>query len=299
MGLPPAKGRDMLLVYVLNGLYFGAFLFLTSLGLNIILGVMGILNLAHGSLFAVGAFMAAWAIGITVSAGPTVGLLVALLCAMTVTAIVGLALETTLIRPIIRRPLEYQLLITFGALLVIEDLIKLVWGGEARYASGPFDYLGRAFLLGLEYPGYFLLVMGITCLAGALVWLLMIRTRVGVMLRAVAMDRDMALAMGIPMRRLTTVAFIMGASMAGLAGALMVPTTPALLGIGMEPLIMAFIVVVIGGLGSLKGAVIGSIIVGQARSFGVGFLPELEMPVLFLIAVLILMARPQGLFGRA
>lgn len=285
-------------MYVLNGLYFSAFLFLTSLGLNIILGVMGILNLAHGSLFALGAFTAAWVIGVCTHAGPTAGMIGGFLAAMLLAGAVGFLLENTIIRPMYRRPLEYQLLITFGALLLIEDLIKLTWGGEAYYASAPFDMMGRVSILGIEYPGYFIFVMGVTAAAGLCIFLFMARTRVGIMLRAIAMDRDMAEAMGIPLRKLTTVAFILGASLAGLAGGLMVPTSPALLGIGMEPLIMAFIVVVIGGLGSLKGAVLGSLIVGQTRSFGVGFFPELEMPVLFLIAVLILVARPQGLFGK-
>ncbi|MGQ9859274.1 MAG: branched-chain amino acid ABC transporter permease [Thermodesulfobacteriota bacterium] len=286
------------MVYVLNGLYFSAFLFLTSLGLNIILGVMGVLNLAHGSLFAVGAFMAAWVIGISVHTGVTASMALGMVAAMLLAATVGFVLENTIIRPMYRRPLEYQLLITFGALLVIEDLIKLVWGGEAYYASGPFDMMGRLRIMGAEYPAYFVFVMGVTVLAGIFLWAFMARTRMGIMLRAIAMDRDMAEAMGISLRRLSTMAFMLGASLAGLAGALMVPTSPALLGIGMEPLIMAFIVVVIGGLGSLRGAVVGSLIVGQTRSFGVGFFPELEMPVLFLIAVLILVARPQGLFGR-
>lgn len=286
------------MVYVLNGLYFSAFLFLTSLGLNIILGVMGVLNLAHGSLFAVGAFMAAWVIGISVHTGVTASMALGMVAAMLLAATVGFVLENTIIRPMYRRPLEYQLLITFGALLVIEDLIKLVWGGEAYYASGPFDMMGRLRIMGAEYPAYFVFVMGVTVLAGIFLWAFMARTRMGIMLRAIAMDRDMAEAMGISLRRLSTTAFMLGASLAGLAGALMVPTSPALLGIGMEPLIMAFIVVVIGGLGSLRGAVVGSLIVGQTRSFGVGFFPELEMPVLFLIAVLILVARPQGLFGR-
>jgi len=287
-----------MVLYILNGLYFGAFLFLTSLGLTIILGVMGILNLAHGSLFALGAFMAAWTIGLMATGPPSTALIVGIICSMALTAAVGFLLERSLIKPIIRRPLEYQLLITFGALLLMEDLIKLVWGGEARYASAPFDSMGRTSLLGLEYPWYFVFVMALTALAGMAVWFVMARTRAGIMLRAIAMDRDMAEAMGIPIKRLSSLAFMLGASMAGLAGALMVPTSPALLGIGMEPLIMAFIVVVIGGMGSLKGAVVGSLLVGQARSFGVGFLPELEMPILFLIAVLILIGRPQGMFGK-
>lgn len=285
-------------IYILNGLYFGSFLFLTSLGLSIILGVMGILNLAHGSLFAIGAFVAAWIIGGFGDTAPMTVFVIGLLVAIGVAGVVGLALETSIIRPMYERALEYQLLITFGALLLIEDLIKMVWGGTAYYASKPFTAIGNISAGGLYYPSYFLLVILISVAAGIGVWLILSKTRVGIMLRAISMDREMAKAMGIRLGRLNTLAFGMGAALAGLAGALIVPTTPALLGIGMDPLIMAFIVVVIGGLGSLKGTVIGSFIVGETRSLGIVFFPEIELPLLFLIAVIILVFKPEGLFGK-
>ena len=138
----------------------------------------------------------------------------------------------------------------------------------------------------------------ISLLAGAGVWFIMSKTRLGIMLRAISMDREMAQAMGIRIGRLNTLAFGIGAALAGLAGALLVPTTPALLGIGMDPLILAFIVVVLGGLGSLKGALIGALIVGETRSIGIVFFPEIELPLLFLIAVIILVYKPEGLFGE-
>ncbi len=286
------------LIYTLNGFYFAAFLFLTSLGLSIILGVMGILNLAHGALYAIGGFVAAYVIGLM--GGDPIVLIIAVsaLCAMIVAGLAGMVEETTLIKPMYRRPLEYQLLITFGALLVIEDLIKLIFGGESRYASAPFDAMGSVKIAGSTYPIYFLFVMAVALAAGLSIFWLMSRTRVGIMLRAIEMDRDMAQAMGIPMRKLSVLAFVLGAALAGLSGALVVPTTPAVLGMGMEPLIMAFIVVVIGGLGSLKGAFLGSLIVGQTRSFGIVYFPEMEMPLLFLIAVIILVVKPEGLFGQ-
>lgn len=289
----------MWIIYILNGLYFAGFLFLTSLGLNLILGVMGILNLAHGSMFAIGAFMAAWMIGALANKVPIIALVVAILGAIAISGIVGLVIESSLIRPMYKRALEYQLLITFGALLLFEDLMKMVWGGEAYYASSPFDLMGNLRIWGNEYPIYFLFVMLMSLLAGLFIWLVMTKTKAGIMLRAIAMDREMAEAMGIQIKRLGTLAFGLGTALAGLAGALIVPTTPALLGIGMEPLIIAFIVVVVGGLGSLKGALLGSLIVGQARSFGIVLLPELEMPMLFLIAVIILVIKPEGLFGRS
>ncbi|NQU13531.1 MAG: branched-chain amino acid ABC transporter permease [Desulfobacteraceae bacterium] len=285
-------------IYILNGLYFASFLFLTSLGLSIILGVMGILNLAHGSLFAVGAFMAAWLVGAVGEKTPMTMFFVGLFVALGVVGVIGLILETSIIRPMYRRALEYQLLITFGALLLIEDLIKMVWGGSAYYASQPFTIMGNLAIGNNQYPVYFLFVILVSIAGGIGIWLIMSKTRLGIMLRSISMDREMATAMGIRIGRLNTLAFGMGAALAGLAGALIVPTTPALLGIGMDPLILAFIVVVVGGLGSLKGALVGSLIVGETRSIGIVFFPEIELPLLFLIAVIILVFKPQGLFGR-
>lgn len=287
------------LIYALNGLYFAAFLFLTSLGLNIILGVMGILNLAHGSLYAIGGFVAAFLIGFLAGHSITLTIVAAFLAAMAAAALVGFVLETTLIKHMYDRALEYQLLITFGILMVIEDGIKLIFGGESIYASAPMDAMGAVSIMGHTYPIYYLFVMLVAVLAGVGIWWLMVKTRLGIMLRAIEMDRYMAQAMGIPMRKLSIFSFALGAGLAGLAGAMVVPTTPAVLGMGMDPLIMAFIVVVVGGLGSLKGALLGSLIVGLTRSFTIAYYAELEMPLLFLIAVTILVARPQGLFGQS
>jgi branched-chain amino acid transport system permease protein len=285
------------IIYLLNGLYFASFLFLTSLGLSIILGVMGILNLAHGSLFAIGAFVAAWIVGSFGDKSPITVFFIGLLAALGISGLMGLILETSLIRPMYRRALEYQLLITFGALLLIEDLIKMIWGGTAYYASKPFTVMGSLEVGDNLYPFYFLFAILMSLLAGAVIWFIMSRTRLGIMLRAISMDREMAKAMGIRIGRLNTLAFGLGAALAGLAGALIVPTTPALLGIGMDPLILAFIVVVLGGLGSLKGALMGALIVGETRSIGIVFFPEIELPLLFLIAVIILVVKPEGLFG--
>ncbi|MBN2032516.1 MAG: branched-chain amino acid ABC transporter permease [Deltaproteobacteria bacterium] len=285
-------------IYILNGLYFAAFIFLISLGLNIILGVMGLLNLAHGSLYAIGAFMAAWTITRLAEGASIFILLPALLTGTALAALFGLFMEYFLIRPMYKRALEYQLLITFGALMLFEDVIKMIWGGEAIYASTPFVLLGRVNILGNPYPAYFLLVMLLALVVGVLIWLFMAKTRIGVMLRAISLDREMATAMGLKINRLGTFSFVLGAALAGFSGALVVPTTPALLGFGMEPLILAFIVVVMGGLGSLKGALIGSLVVGQTRSLGIAFFPEIELAVMFLIAAAILVAKPEGLFGR-
>jgi branched-chain amino acid transport system permease protein len=207
-------------------------------------------------------------------------------------------MEVAIIRPMYSRTLEYQLLITFGTMLAVEGLIQVIWGGQAYYASAPFVSMGSVSLLGSTYPFYFIFVMLFSGVAGICVWLLLSKTRLGIMLRAISTDREMARAMGIRIRWLNTLAFALGAGLAGLAGGLVVATTPATLGIGMDPLIRAFIVVVIGGLGSLRGALLGSLIVGETRSFGVAYFPEIELPLLFLVAVIILVVKPEGLFGN-
>jgi branched-chain amino acid transport system permease protein len=212
--------------------------------------------------------------------------------------IVGWVMERTLIRAMYSRTLEYQLLLTFGVLLLLEDVIKMVWGGQAYYASAPFDRMGSIPILGHVYPVYFLLVMALTLVSGLLVWLFMGKTRLGIMMRAISLDREMATGLGLPVARISNFAFVLGSALAGLAGALVVPTTPALLGIGMEPLILAFIVVVVGGMGSLSGALVGALLVGFTRSFGIALFPEIELPLLFLIAGIILVIKPEGLMGR-
>ena len=199
-------------IYILNGLYFASFLFLTSLGLSIILGVMGILNLAHGSLFAIGAFVAAWIVGAFGAKAPMTLFIVGLFAALGISGVVGLALETSLIRPMYQRALEYQLLITFGALLLIEDLIKMVWGGTAYYASKPFTVMGNLSIGDNQYPLYFLFAILTSMAAGLCIWIIMSKTRIGIMLRSISMDRDMAKAMGIRIGRLNTLAFGMGAA---------------------------------------------------------------------------------------
>lgn len=288
----------MWVVYTLNSLYFASLLFLISLGLNIILGVMGILNLAHGGLYAVGAYTAAWLIIGLGAKLPALLIIAGLAGGLLVAGLVGWVIEKTLIRAMYSRALEYQLLLTFGVLLLLEDVIKMIWGGQAYYASAPFDGLGGVSILGHLYPLYFLLVMAVTLITGIGVWLFMTRSRMGIMMRAISLDREMATGLGLPVTRISNFAFVLGSALAGLAGALMVPTTPALLGIGMEPLILSFIVVVVGGLGSLSGAVVGALLVGFTRSFGIALFPEIELPLLFLIAGIILVIKPEGLMGR-
>ena len=284
-------------VILLNGIYWASVLFLMSLGLNIILGVGGILNLTHGELFAFGAYMAAWSILALVNLVPPPLIFLSIVAGLAMAAFVGLIVEVLFIRPMYKRTLEYQLLMTFGLLLVFEDVIKLIWGGEAYYASQPMVLLGHTYVAGYLYPVYFLFVIAASLVAGGVVWHVMFKTKTGVMLRAVAMDKEMSSAIGLSVKKLSTIAFVFGAALAGFGGALMAPVIPVLLGIGLEPLLLAFMVIVIGGLGSLKGALVGSLVIGIVRSIGVAIIPEIELAVTFLIAAIILAVRPEGLFG--
>lgn len=285
------------IVILLNALYWAAVLFLISLGLNIILGVGGILNLTHGQLTAFGAYAAAWGILSWGLHAPSFVPFLILLFGVVIAALVGLLTEVLFIRPMYKRRLEYQLLLTYGLLLAYEDVIKVVWGGEVYYASRPLDILGDINIMGQTYPKYFLFVMLVSALAGLGVWYALFKTKHGICLRAVAMDKEMASALGLNTRRYSTLAFVLGAALAGLAGGLVAPSVAVTLGFGLEPLLLAFLVVVIGGLGSLKGALIGSVIIGLLRSIGTATFPEIELAITYLVAVVVLAVRPQGLMG--
>jgi len=284
----------------LNSLFYASVLFLIAAGLSLIFGVMRIVNLAHGSLYAVGAYMTAWLVGRAVSSGVPVGwLFIFLPIGAATVALAGLVIEPYLLRPFYRRAEEYQLLVTFGLLLILEDLMRLIWGGLPLSADALMDALPSIPLLGLVYPAYNLVVIAIGIAAAIALWLVIYRTKFGVMLRATSQDRRMASALGLNVGRVYVLAFAVGCFMAGLGGAIVVPSQAAVLGMGVEALILAFVVVVIGGLGSLKGALVGALIVSFVRTIGIQFFPEIELAALYLIAALVLLVRPRGVFGSA
>ena len=214
-------------------------------------------------------------------------------------ALIGAVIEPLLLRPFYRRAEEYQLLVTFGLLLILQDTILLVWGGAPRSAETIQDAIPIVRVGGLIYPGYNLVVIGIGVVAAIALWAVIYRTKFGVMLRATSQDRRMASALGINVGLVYVSAFAIGCFMAGLGGAIIVPIQTAVLDMGVEALILAFVVVVIGGLGSLKGALVGALIVSFVRTAGIQFFPEVELAVLYLIAALVLLVRPTGLFGSA
>lgn len=291
---------SILIIQILNSLFYASVLFLIAAGLSLIFGVMRIVNMAHGSLYAIGAFVTAWLVGRAVAAGVPVALAFLLIpVGAGAVALIGAVIEPLLLRPFYRRAEEYQLLVTFGLLLILEDLMRFFWGGLPLTADPIMDAVPSLRIGGLIYPGYYLVVIAIGAVAAVALWLGIYRTKFGVLLRATSQDRRMASALGLNVGLVYVAAFAIGCFMAGLGGAIIVPSQAAVLGMGVDALILAFVVVVIGGLGSLQGALVGALIVSFVRTAGIQFFPEIELAVLYLIAALVLLIKPTGLFGTA
>jgi len=289
---------DILVVHLFNALLYASVLFLIAGGLSLIYGVMRIVNLAHGNLFAVGAFLTASAVGQWFAGSDSVFLYLLLPIGALGAAAIGAVLEPTLLRPFYRRPEEYQLLVTFGLMMILEDLIRFIWGPYPISATVLFSKMGSAKIGDFVYPRYNLLVVAVGGLAALFLWAFIYRTKFGVVLRATSQDMRRAAALGVNVNLVYVQAFTIGCFMAGLAGAIIVPSQSAVLGMGVDALILSFIVVVIGGLGSLEGALVGALIVGTVREIGISFFPEIELAVLYLIAAIVLLVRPVGLFGK-
>jgi branched-chain amino acid transport system permease protein len=289
----------ILIVQLLNSLLYASMLFLLSAGLNLIYGVMRIVNLAHGTIYALGAYVAAWAVGAMAGRVPVVGLYALLPFGAIAAAALGLVLEPLLLRPLYKRTEEYILLATFGLLMVLEDGIRFIWGGTPLSATIIWESMGSLDIMGLKYPTYNLVVFLVGLLAALALWLLVYRTRFGLLLRATSQNMRMAQALGLNVNRVYVQAFAIGCFMAGLGGAIIVPSQAAVLGMGVDALVLAFVVVVIGGLGSLEGAFVGALLVGFVRTLGITFFPEIELAVLYLLAAAVLLIRPTGLFGKA
>jgi branched-chain amino acid transport system permease protein len=289
---------DVLVIHVINALLYASVLSLIAGGLSLIYGVMRIVNLAHGNLYAFGAFVTAWAIGSVAGGGPMALLLVLLPAGALAAAGLGAVLEPTLLRPFYKRAEEYQLLVTFGLLMILEDLLRFLWGPYPLSAGELFERFGSVTIGDSLYPTYNFLVIGVGVAAAIALRTFLYKSRFGVVLRATSQNMRMASALGVDVNRVYVLAFTLGCFMAGLGGAVIVPGQSAVLGMGVDALVLAFIVVVIGGLGSLEGALAGALVVGVVREAGIVWFPEIELAVLYLAAVIVLLIRPAGLFGR-
>jgi branched-chain amino acid transport system permease protein len=292
---------------LLNGLQFGLMLFLLAAGLTLVFGVMDMINLAHGSLYMVGAFVAAWLVALTGS------FVWGVLGAIALTALFGMLLETALLRTLYARDHLSQVLATFALILILNDGVKMVFGTDLPL-SAPDALAGPVVLLpGLSYPAYRLLILAVGLVVAIAMYVGVAKTRLGALVRAGASNRVMTEAMGIDVKRLFTAVFGIGAGLCALAGALLGPLLAVQVGMGENILILAFVVIVIGGIGSIRGALIGSILVGCVDTLGRTllqhvlreFLPpqwaSAAGPAIASIAVYVFMAvvlavKPQGLF---
>lgn len=279
---------------LLNSLDLGMLLFIIAGGLSIIFGVLGILNFAHGALYMLGAY-------ISYAVGNNLGLpfWVALIVAPLVVAACAVFIERFILRWVYGRHVTFQLLLTFALLLVLDDVVKVIWGTGYHVVDPPSLLRGTVTILGARYPIYNLMVIVTGPLFALGLWLLFSRTRLGKQVRAAALDRETAAALGINVRRLFTFVFAFGAWMAAVGGVLVAPMRTLGPAMGDGIIIESFIVVVIGGLGSFPGAMLGALIMGTMHGFGNRFLPGTEMFLPYLAMVAVLLWKPQGLLGRA
>lgn len=282
---------DSFVAYVLNGLVQAACLFLLASGLTLIFGVLRILNFAHAALFMLAAYLA---VQVTASFG---SIWAALLLVPPAMALVGAALERTLLRRVYDLPVPYQLLLTFGVILVIKDVIKLLWGTASKTLAEPPVLRGSAAVLGRDYPLYNLVYIAVIALIAAGLWILLHRTRVGKLVQAAAADREMAGAMGINVPGVYTGVCALGTALAGLLGVFHGPMMNIHLDVDHQYIVEAFAVVVIGGLGSVPGALVGSFLVGMLDSFGILLIPRFQMAFIYMVMAAVLIVRPQGLLG--
>lgn len=279
----------------LAGISNGMLLFLISAGLSLIFGVSRILNFAHGVLFMLGAYLTASLTGVV---SGTTGFLGALVLAAGGLFAIGALIETTLLRRIYRAAHEFQLLLTFALVFVIGDLVKLVWGREDHTVAMPPVLAGSTRAFGVTFPTYRMFLIGSGVVVAIALWLFLHRTRWGIFVRAATMDRQILGALGVNTRTVFTVVFSLGAALAGLAGALAAPIVAVGPGLQVQVLIEAFVVVVIGGMGSVVGALVASLLVGIVNAFGVLAFPALAVVVTFALMAIVLIARPWGLFGH-
>ena len=298
----------LLLEQVLNGLQFGAMLFMLASGLTLIFGIMGVVNLTHGSFYMVGAYCAAFALGKTGSFAAAV------LAALLGAGGYGLLVEATVIRRLYQRDHLYQVLATFGLILFTNEAVSLIFGRRPPLVDTPAILAGAVPLApGFEYPVMRLAFIGIGALVALGLWYLVNRTRVGMLVRAGADDREMVDALGIDIRRLYALGFGLGALLCGLAGVMAAPLLAVEIGMGERVLITTFVVIVIGGVGSVRGAMAGALLVGMVDSLGRAYLPdfldrlltpEVATPLaaglasasIYLLMAAVLIVRPQGLF---
>jgi branched-subunit amino acid ABC-type transport system permease component len=279
------------------GLANGMLLFVVAAGLSLIFGVTRIINFAHGAIFMLGAYIA-FTIVSTLGQSLT-SFLLALIGSTVATFLFGIAFEMLFLRRIYRSQQTFQLLLTFGLVLVLGDAVRLIWGREENSVSVPAQLAGIVHPFGVAFPVYRIALIGVGVAICIGLWGLLHLTRWGMLVRAATVDREMLQSLGVRVRQIFTLVFGLGSGLAGFAGGLAAPIMSIGPGLHAQVLIDAFVVVVIGGMGSLPGALVGALLVGQANAFGTLAFPSLAIVVPFLVMTILLVVRPWGLMGRA
>ncbi len=290
----------LILLAVLDGIAYAALVFLVAAGLTLIFGVMRILNVAHGGFYAIGAYAAASLVLAVrdLELSPWLGFPMLLVAAGGVGATLGILIERFLLRRIYGKDEALQLLVTFAVFMILEDVQRLAWGVQPYAAADPVRLLGTIDVMGIPYNTYQILLLpavALLVLCG-LRWFLR-GTLSGRLITAVTEDRETAMAMGINAPKVFTLTFVIGAVLAALGGALAAPTTAIQPGLGADMIVLSFAVVATAGLGQVEGAALTALLIGLGRSFAVYLVPELDVLIPYLIMVLVLLVRPQGLFA--
>ncbi len=287
---------SQLLAQFLSGLSFSSTLFLVAAGLSLIFGVTRIINFAHGSFYMVGAYLACT---LTASFAKTpLGFWSGILLSAVAVGALGIVMEVLILRRIYRAPELFQILATFGVILIVENAVQIIWGPEEIFASRAPGLRGVVNIAGQAFPQYDLALVVIGPLVLALIWLLVHKTRWGILVRAATADREMAASLGINQSLLFTSVVFFGCALAGFAGALQIPRDTANLQMDLNIITEAFVVVVIGGLDSVIGAFLAALLIGQAHAFGILVFPSLTLVITFLLMAVVLIARPFGFLGR-
>ena len=290
----------LLLTIIVDAVVYASWLFIVALGLTLVFGVLKILNIAHGSFYALGAYAAASLVGWFVWLGlaPALSPVAMLLAAVAVAALVAPLTERGLLRAFYGRDEVLLVLVTYALFLILEDVTKLIWGATPYYVTEPYMLFGTVDFGVMSYVGYDFVLILVAIVCGLLVWWGLNRTRSGKIVLAVIHSEEIASSMGVNVSRIYTFAFMVGVFLAALGGALTAPMVSVQPGLSVGVIIVSFAVVIIGGLGSIEGAAIGALIVGFARALAVHTWPDAELFSIYVAMAAVLVFRPQGLFQR-
>jgi len=285
---------SLFLVLALNGIQYGFLLFLVASGLTLVFGIMGIINLAHGAFYMLGAYTVYWLVGYTDN------LFVAIVLGLAIMLAFGYLLERSAISFLYKRNHLYQVLLTYGLILILDEMQRILWGTDFHSVPVPQALNGSIPLTETQvYPVYRLFISVMCMAVAAGLYLLIGKTKLGMMIRAGASNREMAQVLGIDIGRVFAIVFSIGVALAAFSGMIGAPVSSVYPGMGEQILIVSFVVVVIGGIGSVKGAFVGAMLIGLADTFGQVLLPDFASVVVYAVMAVVLLWRPQGLFGRA